>query len=67
MAECYGLLVGLSGGEMAAKSFDVMLYEGFETLDGSVGEVGIEGAAEGAVMRMGSGVLDILWSSARNS
>lgn len=66
MAECYGLLEGLSGGEMAAESFDVVRYERFETLDGRGGEVGIEGAAERAVTRMGAGVLDIFWSSARS-
>lgn len=49
---------------MAAESFDVVRYEGFETLDGSAGEVGIEGAAERAVTRIGPGVLDIFWSSA---
>ena len=66
MADRYGLLVGSSGGEVAAESFDIVRYERFETLDGGTGEVGMERTAESAVTRMGAGVLNISWSRARN-
>lgn len=59
MAELYGLLVAFCGGDVAAESFDVVLYEGFEMLDGGAGEVGIEDAAKRAVIGVGAGVLDI--------
>lgn len=59
MAERYGSVMGLSDGEVAAESFDVVFDEWFETLNGGAGEVGIEGAAVAAVIGVRTGVLDV--------